>query len=201
MDLTDEPWGLIERLLPARKLKREDRSGRTPTPSRALWDGILWILRTGAQWSGLPREKYPPYKTVHRWLQGWVSNLLRLPQRVQAGAEVAGARLLAHGPGEDVAGGVVELPGGEAFGDVVLGEAEQARYAPLALPVEAVAVGRVVVVPLGCPRRASWTRWALAGATAPRARAPPGASARGARERRTGRTRRGRRPGRGHSSC
>ncbi|WP_373284084.1 hypothetical protein [Myxococcus virescens] len=68
-------------------------------------------MRTGAQWSELPREQYPPYKTVHRWLQGWVSNLLRLPQRVQAGAEVAGARLLAHGPGEEVAGGVVELPG------------------------------------------------------------------------------------------
>ncbi|WP_140858245.1 transposase [Myxococcus xanthus] len=33
---------------------------------------MLWILRTGAQWSELPQEKYPPYTTVHRWLQGWV---------------------------------------------------------------------------------------------------------------------------------
>ncbi|WP_228565065.1 IS5 family transposase [Myxococcus sp. AB036A] len=72
MDLTDEQWSLIEPLLPARKLKRKDRPGRTPTPSRALWDGILWILRTGAQWSELPREKYPPYKTVHLRFQGWV---------------------------------------------------------------------------------------------------------------------------------
>lgn len=74
MDLTDEQWELIEPLLPVRKPKREDRPGRTPTASRALWDGILWILRTGAQWSELPREKYPPYKTVHRWFQGWVKD-------------------------------------------------------------------------------------------------------------------------------
>ncbi|WP_342373839.1 transposase [Myxococcus stipitatus] len=74
MDLTNEQWSLIEPLLPARKLRREDRPGRTPTPSRALWDGILWILRTGAQWSELPQGKYPPYKTVHRWFQGWVKD-------------------------------------------------------------------------------------------------------------------------------
>ncbi|TSC19823.1 transposase [Corallococcus sp. Z5C101001] len=72
MDLTNEQWSLIEPFLSARKRKGEDRPGRTPTPSRALWDRILWILRTGAQWSELPREKHPPYKTVHRWFQGWV---------------------------------------------------------------------------------------------------------------------------------
>ena len=74
MDLTDEQWSLIEPLLPSRKLKREDRPGRTPTPPRALWDGILWILRTGAQWGELPREKYPPATTVHRWFQRWVQD-------------------------------------------------------------------------------------------------------------------------------
>nr|BDT31634.1 transposase [Myxococcus sp. MH1] len=74
MDLPNEQWSLIEPLLPARKPKREGRPGRTPTPSRALWDGILWILRTGAQWSELPQGKYPTYKTVHRWFQGWVKD-------------------------------------------------------------------------------------------------------------------------------
>ena len=34
-------------------------------------DGILWILRTGAQWKDMP-ERYPPYQTCHRRFQSWV---------------------------------------------------------------------------------------------------------------------------------
>jgi Putative transposase of IS4/5 family (DUF4096) len=34
-------------------------------------DGVLWILRTGAQWRALPK-KYPPYQTCHRRFQQWV---------------------------------------------------------------------------------------------------------------------------------
>jgi transposase len=56
-----------------RKPKRVDRPGRQPTDARPLWNGILWVLRTGAQWSELPR-KYPPYQTCHRWFQGWVKD-------------------------------------------------------------------------------------------------------------------------------
>ena len=33
-------------------------------------NGVLWILRTGAQWADLP-EKYGNYKTVHRRFQNW----------------------------------------------------------------------------------------------------------------------------------
>ncbi|RRD66711.1 transposase, partial [Desulfovibrio sp. OH1186_COT-070] len=35
---------------------------------RAILNGILWILRTGAPWKDLP-ERYPPYQTCHRWFQ------------------------------------------------------------------------------------------------------------------------------------
>lgn len=73
MDLTDEQWNLIQPLLSERKPKREDRPERPPTDARPLWNGILWVLRTGAQWSELPR-KYPPYQTCHRWFQGWVKD-------------------------------------------------------------------------------------------------------------------------------
>ena len=37
---------------------------------RAILNGILWILRTGAPWKDLP-ERYPPYQTCHRWFQRW----------------------------------------------------------------------------------------------------------------------------------
>jgi transposase len=73
VDLTDEQWSLIAPLLPPRKPKRVGRPGRPPTDARALWNGLLWILRTGAQWSELP-SKYPPYQTCHRWFQGWVKD-------------------------------------------------------------------------------------------------------------------------------
>jgi transposase len=38
--------------------------------ARAVLNGVLWILRTGAQWRELPRT-YPPYQTCHRRFQQW----------------------------------------------------------------------------------------------------------------------------------
>ena len=69
-DLTDEQWGLLRRLLP-RLPRRKDGRGRPWKDSRAVLDGILWILSTGAQWKALP-ERYPPYQTCHRRFQRWV---------------------------------------------------------------------------------------------------------------------------------
>ena len=43
---------------------------RPRVDDRAVLDGILWIMRTGAPWSGLP-ERYPPRATVHRRVQQW----------------------------------------------------------------------------------------------------------------------------------
>jgi hypothetical protein len=37
-------------------------------PARAVLEGVLWILNTGAQWHMLP-QCYPNYKTVHRRFQ------------------------------------------------------------------------------------------------------------------------------------
>ncbi len=40
-------------------------------PARRVFEAVLWILHTGAQWSFLP-QCYPNYKTVHRRFQAWV---------------------------------------------------------------------------------------------------------------------------------
>ncbi|WP_413790055.1 transposase [Leptospira santarosai] len=37
---------------------REDGKGRPRTDARSILNGILWILRTGAQWKDLP-DRYP----------------------------------------------------------------------------------------------------------------------------------------------
>ena len=69
MELTNEQWNLIEPLLPPHK-SQPGKRGRPAQDDRAVMNGILWILRTGAPWQDLPR-KYPPYQTVHRRFQSW----------------------------------------------------------------------------------------------------------------------------------
>ena len=70
MDLTDEQWQLLDPLI-GELPRRADGRGRPWRNSREVLDGILWILRTGAQWANLP-GRYPPYQTRHRRFQRWV---------------------------------------------------------------------------------------------------------------------------------
>src|SRR5262245_24871995 len=72
MQLTDEQWSVVARLIPTPK-PRKDGKGRPRVPARSVLNGVLWILWTGAPWKALPSE-YPPYQTVHRRMQEWVAN-------------------------------------------------------------------------------------------------------------------------------
>lgn len=72
MKLTEEQWLWIEPLVPKARV-RKDRRGRPATDRRALLQGMLWILKTGARWQDLPRDRFPPYQTVHRHYQQWVA--------------------------------------------------------------------------------------------------------------------------------
>jgi len=65
-ELTDEQWTLIESLLP----KRTARTGRPPRPPRCMWNGIFWILKTGAPWRDLP-ERFGPWQTVYEHFSNW----------------------------------------------------------------------------------------------------------------------------------
>jgi len=70
VDLTEEQWAIVAPLLPRRE-RRQGRRGRPWQDARAVLNGVLWILRTGAPWADLP-ERYPPYQTCHRRFQQWV---------------------------------------------------------------------------------------------------------------------------------
>ena len=70
MDLTEEQWKVISAILPEDPV-RPDRRGRPWSDRRSVFNGILWILRTGAPWQDLP-ERYGKYQTVHRRFQNWV---------------------------------------------------------------------------------------------------------------------------------
>jgi len=66
--LTDAQWQKIEPLLP--KLKKSKRGGRPWADNRKVFEGILWILRTGAPWADLPKQ-YPSPSTCWRRLRDW----------------------------------------------------------------------------------------------------------------------------------
>ena len=70
MDLTDEQWTVVRPLIP-KPSARADRRGRPRIDDRQILNGILWIMRTGAQWKDMP-ERYPSYQTCHRRFQEWV---------------------------------------------------------------------------------------------------------------------------------
>ena len=70
MDLTDEQWAVVNPLIP-KPPKRADGKGRPRIDDRQILNGILWIMRTGAQWKDLP-DRYPSYQTCHRRYQEWV---------------------------------------------------------------------------------------------------------------------------------
>lgn len=70
MDLTDKQWEIVEPLLPELP-RRSDGRGRPWADSRKLLNGMLWVLRTGAQWQDLP-SRYGTKSTCHRRFQQWV---------------------------------------------------------------------------------------------------------------------------------
>ena len=63
-DLSDEQWRLIEPLLPVQK-----RGGKW-NDHRVTFNGIMWILRTGAPWRDLP-ERYGKWQSVYHRFNRW----------------------------------------------------------------------------------------------------------------------------------
>ena len=66
--LTEEQWKIIELLLPPPV--GSPKGGPKPKPNRACFEGILWVLRSGARWKDLP-ERYPSPSTCWRRLRDW----------------------------------------------------------------------------------------------------------------------------------
>lgn len=86
--LTDQQWKRIEPLLP--KIPRKKR-GRPPKDVRKVFEGILWILRSGARWRDLPKDfgvsasvcwkRLRLWEEHDVWLRLWRAFLSELDQR------------------------------------------------------------------------------------------------------------------------
>lgn len=68
-DVPDEFWAKVEALIPTDSISA--KGGRPPTDHRKIFNGILYVLRTGCQWKMLPRE-YGSGSTAHEHFQAWV---------------------------------------------------------------------------------------------------------------------------------
>lgn len=65
--LTDKQWVVISPLLPKQD---QTKGGRPRADDKITLEGILWILKTGAQWNELP-IKYGSSATCWRRLKRW----------------------------------------------------------------------------------------------------------------------------------
>ena len=59
----DVLWALLAPLL--RSTKDRQKPGRPRVDDRPLFNGLIWLARTGSQWVALPRE-FGSKSTLHR---------------------------------------------------------------------------------------------------------------------------------------
>ncbi|MCE9607729.1 MAG: transposase [Planctomycetia bacterium] len=70
-ELTDERWLLIAAHF--RDPPASPAGGRPRASARACFEGILWVLRTGARWRDLP-PRYPSPATCWRRHRDWTAS-------------------------------------------------------------------------------------------------------------------------------
>src|SRR3954451_3962601 len=67
----DAPWAELQPLLVITKPRK--KPGRPRLDDRPIFDGLIWLARTGSQWAALPRA-FGPKSTVHARFLEWVEH-------------------------------------------------------------------------------------------------------------------------------
>jgi transposase len=68
-EVDDALWERIQPLLVIHKVRK--KSGRPRSDDRPILNGVIWMARTGAQWSEIP-SRFGAKSTVHDRFQEWV---------------------------------------------------------------------------------------------------------------------------------
>lgn len=76
-EVSDALWEKVEPLVPRRSRNSEKEyirapgGGRKPLSSRQVFEGIVYVLRTGCQWKALPKERFGCASAIHRYFLEW----------------------------------------------------------------------------------------------------------------------------------
>jgi len=76
-EVTDGFWSRVEPLIPVRHrvadqlYARKAGGGRKPKDPRLVFEGIVYVLRTGCQWKALPTERYGSASAIHARFLEW----------------------------------------------------------------------------------------------------------------------------------
>ncbi len=76
-EVSDRFWERVDSLIPrkqrkdGRTYKRRAGGGRKALDPRRVFEGIVYVLRTGCQWKALPKEIFGSPSAIHRYFREW----------------------------------------------------------------------------------------------------------------------------------
>src|SRR3712207_3932507 len=71
MNLTIEQRDRVRAILPQYP---EKPVGRKRADILKVFEGILWVLESGARWEDIDKTRFASYQTGHRYFQEWVQS-------------------------------------------------------------------------------------------------------------------------------
>src|SRR5215213_10013503 len=78
-EVDDALWERIQPLLVIHKVRK--KPGRPRSDDRRILNGLVWLARTGSQWSAIPAQ-FGAKSTLHDRFQEWVES--GVPRRASA---------------------------------------------------------------------------------------------------------------------
>ncbi len=77
-EVSDAFWERVKPLIPKverdknKQYKRKAGGGRKPLGYRQVFEGIVYVLRTGCQWKALPKECFGSPSSIHAYFLQWM---------------------------------------------------------------------------------------------------------------------------------
>jgi len=76
-EVSDALWAQVAPMIPkrkrekGRKYSRRAGGGRKALEPRKVFEGIVYVLRTGCQWKALPQERFGSASSIHQYFLEW----------------------------------------------------------------------------------------------------------------------------------
>lgn len=78
-EVSDAFWERLKALIPEtakrdsrRRYRRRPGGGRKPMDVRTVFEGIVFVLRTGCHWKALPKERFGSASSIHKYFRLWL---------------------------------------------------------------------------------------------------------------------------------